>query len=106
MTVFGGGCKCGKARERRMLVADGICLWCGRGVCSTPPSPDRRARLRRLPRDLGALQREGRRPDPCLENVVRLDQLRDRWMVPRPVPARPLELTLAGDDWLQLEQAA
>jgi DNA-binding CsgD family transcriptional regulator len=44
------------------------------------------SRLRRLPRDLGAFVREGRHPDPHLDNVVRLDRLRrDAWKVP-PVP--------------------
>jgi hypothetical protein len=86
VTVYGGGCICGKAHEGRMLVADGTCLWCGRGTCRTPPRAGRSPRLRRLPRDLGALQREGRRPDPHLDNVVRLDRLREAWKMP-PAPA-------------------
>jgi hypothetical protein len=78
-----GGCVCGK----RLLLAfnEGTCLCCGHGDVQPAAVPygARPSRLRRLPRDLGAFQREGRRPDPNLENVVRLDRLRDRWKVPR-----------------------
>jgi hypothetical protein len=77
------GCICG----RRLLLAfnEGTCLCCGHGDVQPAAAPygARPIRLRRLPRDLGALLREGRRPDPNLENVVRLDRLRDRWKVPR-----------------------
>lgn len=69
--------------EKRMFVVFGICFWCGHGVPEAPPEAGRAARLRRLPRDLGAFVREGRRPDPHLDNVVRLERLRERWKVPR-----------------------
>jgi hypothetical protein len=69
------------------------CFRCGKGPCAMPPG-GRAIRLRRLPWDLGALQREGRRPDPHLDNVVRLDRLRDGWKVPRPV----LQLVPALDE--------
>lgn len=80
------------------------CIWCGRGPCRLPPSR-RAGQLRRLPRDLGAFVREGRRPDPNLDNVVRLDRLRrDAWKVP---PAPPsLSLVLAGEDWPDLRDLA
>ena len=70
-----GGCKCGK----RMLMAanEGSCLWCGHGDVVVPVVA-RTPRARRLPFDLGALQREGRHPDLGLDNVVRLDRLTDR----------------------------
>lgn len=89
-------CICGKAPDGRMIVADGTCLWCGRGVCANPSNLGRRVRLRRLPRDLGALAREGRRPDPQLDNVVRLDRLREAWKVPHG-PLRAVRESLAGD---------
>lgn len=67
------------------------CAKCGRGPCRVPPF-SRAPRLRRLPRDLGAFQREGRHPDPNLDNVVRLDRLRkESWKVPAPLVG-PLEL--------------
>jgi DNA-binding CsgD family transcriptional regulator len=82
---YGGPCICGKASLRLSIVTEGICNWCGRGVPTAPAKIGRGSRLRRLPWDLGAFVREGRHPDPHLDNVVRLDRLRDRWKVP-PVP--------------------
>lgn len=55
---------------------EGTCVWCGYGnitIKVVPPST-----CVRLPRDLGELQREGRRPDPQCENVVHLERLRSR----------------------------
>jgi hypothetical protein len=92
----GGSCKCGKARQGRALVSDGICHWCGRGVPVAPPFRGRTPRLRRLPRDLGQLQREGRHPDLNLENVVRLDRLRRHWSIPR---VEPVEKDTPSGDW-------
>lgn len=77
------------------------CFRCGRGPFQMAAS-GRARRRRRLPWDLGALHREGRRPDPHLENVVRLDRLRDQ---PR-APQLHLVETLAGDDWPELRSAA
>lgn len=57
------------------------CHRCGHGPLQTPPAK-RPLAMRRLPRDLGAIQRAGRRPDPNLENVVQLDRIR------RPQPPR------------------
>jgi hypothetical protein len=84
----GGGCICGKAHAGRTIVAEGTCLWCGRGTCSGGTidggrKRDRPVRLRRLPSDLGQVAREGRRPDPLLDNVVQLDDWRQWWKVPR-----------------------
>ena len=82
-------CKCGK----RLLedFNEGTCLSCGYGdVQIAPVGLGRCRRLRRLPQDLGAILREGRRPDPHLDNVVRLDRLRDAWKVPA-VPDEELE---------------
>lgn len=56
------------------------CFWCGYGPCA--PSPYRGEREgpgrggERLPRNLGAIQAEGKHPDLALDNVVRLDRLR------------------------------
>lgn len=95
--IHAPGCICGK---RLFLIEPELCSWCGRGVCVVPSS-GRGARLRRLPRDLGAFEREGRRPDPHLDNVVRLDRLREAWKVPPvPEPSR-LDLTLGGDEWAE-----
>ena len=58
-------------------------MWCGHGEPVGEIEAKMPRRLRRLPRDLGAIQREGRRPDPHLDNVVRLDRLKDFWKVPR-----------------------
>lgn len=91
-----GACICGKAHVRSMFVFDGICMWCGHGTPSTPVAKDRRGP--RLPRDLGALQREGRRVPLRFPNVVHMDRLRGR--MPRWVPRRdPLDRTFAGEDW-------
>jgi DNA-binding CsgD family transcriptional regulator len=98
---YARGCTCGK----RMVFEPHVCLWCGRGqykldVIREVP------RLRRLPWDLGALQREGRRPDPHLDNVVRLDRLRDAWKVP-PAPAvEPDEVPLTSQQRRCLALAA
>lgn len=47
---------------------EGTCLWCGHGE----PWPKPRPRVSRLPRDLGAILREGKRlPRGVFENVVR-----------------------------------
>lgn len=78
MARMAPGCICGK---RMVFAGEGTCLWCGRGPCAML-AVRRMPRLRRLPWDLGAIQREGKRPDPHLENVVRLDRLRDWWKVP------------------------
>lgn len=59
------------------------CFRCGRGPCTVNVYGRRPMRRRRLPDDLGAFVREGRRPDPHLENVVRFDRLRPG---PRTVP--------------------
>lgn len=74
-----GCCICGKAYAGLMLVTEGTCLWCGHG---TPPDPISAHQRRRaasgapLPRDLGSLQREGRRLSIVFANVVHLDRLR------------------------------
>lgn len=74
MSRYADGCKCGK---RLFLVGEPeLCFWCGRGPVQLVRR-GRGSRLRRLPRDLGAFVREGRRPDPNLDNVVRLDRLRN-----------------------------
>jgi hypothetical protein len=72
---YAQGCRC----SRPLMFSDDPehCIRCGRGPCVVL-FPARAARRRRLPMDLGTLQREGRRPDPHLENVVRLDRLRPR----------------------------
>lgn len=95
-------CRCGKLLR---FDDSGTCLWCGHGDIVIRALDLRRPRLRRLPRDLGTIQREGRRPDPHLDNVVRLDRLRDRWKVPRLASLKHIEETLDGD-WSELEQAA
>lgn len=62
-------CRCGK----RLLEDQnlGTCVWCGYGDVQLPPAKNgHRPRLRALPRDLGSLQREGRRPLEICENVV------------------------------------
>jgi hypothetical protein len=65
------GCVCG----RRFLqeANEGTCLICGHGDVDVAPCLDiSRARLRRLPRNLGAILREGRRLAPGrFENVAR-----------------------------------
>jgi hypothetical protein len=97
------GCKCG-----RMLASSDDpmhCFWCGHGPCVLP-AYGRAIRMRRLPRDLGAIQREGKRPDPLLENVVRLDRLRDGWKVPPVSASLRLVETLAGDWPDELREAA
>lgn len=66
-------CICGK--HLFVAVNDGTCWWCGYGDVKVRKRDHGRARTPRLPRDLGALQREGRRPDPYADNVVRLDRL-------------------------------
>lgn len=60
-------CRC----HKHMLEAanEGTCLWCGHGDVHEAAA-QASTRRRRLPRDLGALAREGRRPDPRLDNVV------------------------------------
>lgn len=59
---------------KRMLenANEGTCLWCGHGDAHSIHTITE-ARLARLPRDLGAHQREGRRfPDRTFENIQRL----------------------------------
>lgn len=68
--IHAPGCICGK---HLYIIEPALCSWCGRGQCETPKHGHRRSH--RLPRDLGQLQREGRRPDLAYENVVRLDRL-------------------------------
>ena len=97
---FGGPCICGKARRGESLVSEGICHWCGRGVPIAPMCGHRLPRLRRLPRDLGVFQREGRRLDPNFDNVVRLDRLRRYWAVPRVAPEGPTATATATVDEL------
>lgn len=73
MSPYALGCQCGHP----LYLKDDPehCLRCGHGPCVLPRLPTHNRR-RTLPRDLGAFQREGRRPDPNLDNVVRLDRLR------------------------------
>lgn len=73
------------------------CHRCGHGPLNTPPAKQPPT-MRRLPRDLGAIQRAGNRPDPNLENVVRLDRIR-RQRAPRLAPViqlRPRPQTREG----------
>lgn len=71
------GCICGKARERLMFAFEGTCLWCGHGHCCDPTHSPNSGRPRRLPRDLGRLQRIGGRVPLHFENVVHLDRIRN-----------------------------
>jgi DNA-binding CsgD family transcriptional regulator len=89
------GCRC----TRPLVFADDPehCCRCGHGPCA-PLLAVRVTRRRRLPWDLGALQREGRRPDPHLENVVRFDRL-------RPGPRAVLMLVEPGEPELPAVEA-
>jgi hypothetical protein len=76
--MFARGCEC---VEGPLTFADEPrhCSRCGRGPCrNSPYRGERSGRVcpERLPVDLGALVREGRRPALALDNVVRLDALR------------------------------
>lgn len=71
MAKVAHGCRCGKHLFEH--VNEGTCWWCGHGDVRTPATP---RSLARLPRDLGALQREGRRiPFGVFEHVVRREAL-------------------------------
>lgn len=68
-------CRCGKRMLQR--ANEGTCLWCGHGDVEIPVKSELRKR-RRLPVDLGALAREGRRADPRLDNVIPCIRRRQR----------------------------
>ncbi len=71
-----GVCRCGK---RMFQASNETCAWCGHGTVTVTRedllidelahTPARLGRPR-LPRDLGALQREGRYPSDRFANVV------------------------------------
>lgn len=64
-------CKCGKHMLKH--VNEGVCLWCGYGVVRPRPAVSLYRGLLHLPRDLGAILREGRRLSPHrFENVRRV----------------------------------
>jgi hypothetical protein len=53
------GCLCGKRMFQ--LVNEGTCCWCGHGEIRSAKVVELR-QFRRVSRDLGSLNREGRRP--------------------------------------------
>lgn len=88
-------CRCGKRLFEEMN--EGTCLWCGYGdinLATLPPRVAGRERRRRLPWNLGALQREGRVADPRCDNVVARR--------PRALPSAPPDF----DDLAELMEAA
>jgi hypothetical protein len=64
------GCRCGKHLFEQEN--EGTCMWCGHGLPIVRKRVSLYRGLLRLPRDLGAILREGRRLNPGrFENVRR-----------------------------------
>lgn len=69
MAVAAPGCICG--RRFMQTANEGTCLSCGHGDPEVHPCMTLPHDMRRLPRDLGALLRSGRRLSPVLYQNVR-----------------------------------